>query len=142
MSALPDRLQEIVENFTFCEGQEKLEYLLELAGELAPLPDRLKDQRAAMEEVHECMTPIFMLAERENGVLHFQFDIPPVAPTVRGFGAMLQQGLDGCTPLEVLAVPGDFYLQTGLHQVLSGQRLNGLGAILAHMKRLATEETF
>jgi sulfur transfer protein SufE len=27
----------------------------------------------------------------------------------------------------------------GLQQVLSGQRLNGIGAILEHMKRLAAE---
>jgi sulfur transfer protein SufE len=39
MSDLPHRLQEIVGDFSFCEGQEKLEYLLELSDNLTPLPD-------------------------------------------------------------------------------------------------------
>jgi cysteine desulfuration protein SufE len=37
----------------------------------------------------------------------------------------------------VLQVPGDFFYAMGLEQVLTHQRLNGLAAILAHMKRLA-----
>lgn len=137
MSDLPYRLQELVEDFAYCEGQEKLEYLLELSENLAPLPDWLNAKRDGMDEVHECMTPVFIFAERENGKLHYHFDIPPESPTVRGFAAALQQGLDGATPEQVQAIPNEFYLLMGLQEVLSGQRLNGISAILAHMKTLA-----
>ncbi len=137
MTILPPRLQEIVEDFTFCEGQEKLEYLLELSDTLAPLPEWLHDKRASMDEVHECMTPVFVFAENNDDKLHYHFDIPPEAPTVRGFAAALQQGLDGTAPAQVQAIPNEFYLDTGLQEVLTGQRLNGIGAILAHMKALA-----
>jgi cysteine desulfuration protein SufE len=42
-------------------------------------------------------------------------------------------------PIEnVLKIPNDFYLEMGLQDVITGQRLNGLTAILAHMKKLAT----
>lgn len=137
MKDIPDRLQEIVEDFSFCVGQEKLEYLLEFAEKLQPLPEWLHEKRDTLEQVHECMTPVFVYAEHDNGRLHFHFDIPPEAPTVRGFAALLQDGLDGTTPAEVTAVPNEFYLQMGLQSVLSGQRLNGIAAILAHMKTLA-----
>ncbi len=137
MSELPQRLQELVEDFAYCEGQEKLEYLLELSENLAPLPDWLNAKRDDMDEVHECMTPVFIFAERENGKLHYHFDIPPESPTVRGFAAALQQGLDSATPEQVQAIPNEFYLLMGLQEVLSGQRLNGISAILAHMKTLA-----
>ncbi len=137
MSTLPARLQEIVEDFNYCQGQEKLEYLLEMAQQLEPLPDWLEDERGNMDEVHECMSPVFMYADVDDGRLHYHFDIPPEAPTVRGFAAILQQGLDEATPAEVMAVPDQFYLEMGLQNVLSGQRLNGIGAILAHMKTLA-----
>ncbi|MEI2608355.1 MAG: hypothetical protein V9G20_06960 [Candidatus Promineifilaceae bacterium] len=33
---LPERLQEIVADFSYCQGQEKLEYLLEYAEKLPP----------------------------------------------------------------------------------------------------------
>ena len=137
MSDLPHRLQEIVEDFSFCEGQEKLEYLLELSDSLTPLPGWLNTKSADMDHVHECMTPVFIYAERENGKLHYHFDIPPESPTVRGFAATLQQGLDGATAEQIQAIPNEFYLEMGLQEVLTGQRLNGISAILAHMKALA-----
>jgi cysteine desulfuration protein SufE len=136
---LPPRLQEIVEDFNFVQGREKLEYLLQLAEQLPPLPERLHDKRDEMDEVHECMTPVFIHVEQENGGLHYYFDIPPEAPTVRGYASILQQGLEGVTPQQVEAVPDEFYLQMGLQKVLTGQRLNGIWAILAHMKRLARQ---
>lgn len=137
MGELPEKLQAIVEDFNYCQGQEKLEYLLEMAESLAPLPPWLEDQREDMDEVHECMTPVFIFAEHENGRLYFHFDIPPESPTVRGFAAILQQGLDGATRQQVEAIPSEFYLKMGLQSVLSGQRLNGISAILAHMKTLS-----
>ena len=134
---LPERLQEIVDDFGFLTGQEKLEYLLQLAGQLPPLPDRLLEQRESMDQVHECMTPVFILAERENGRVNYYFDVPEESPTVRGFAAILQEGLRDASPAEIQAIPLDFYREMGLHQVLSPQRLNGISAILAHMQRLA-----
>jgi cysteine desulfuration protein SufE len=137
MSNLPPKLQEIVEDFSYCEGREKLEYLLHFAEKLPPLPDRLADQRQNMDEVHECMTPVFMFAEKDNGRLTYHFDIPPESPTVRGFAAVLQEGLNGLSADQIQAIPNEFYLQMGLQNVLTSQRLNGIGAILAHMKTLA-----
>ncbi len=139
MGELPERLSELVEDFEILQGREKLEYLLELSESLQPLPEWLQEQRDSMDEVHECMTPVFIFAENENGNLHFHLDIPRESPTVRGFGAILQQGLDGANPQQVIAVPNEFYLQMGLQNVLTGQRMNGIGAILAHMKTLARE---
>lgn len=136
---LPARLQRIVDEFRTAEGREKLELLLEYAEGLPALPDWLKDRRDSMESVPECMTPVFVYAETNDGRLRWYFDVPPESPTVRGYAALMAEGLDGATPEEVLRVPGDFYLAMGLQRVISPQRLNGLAAILAHMKRLATE---
>jgi cysteine desulfuration protein SufE len=138
MSELPTRLQEIVADFQMLEGQEKLEYLLELAERLPPLPAWLADQHDRMEQVHECMTPVDIFVKHDDGRLSFYFDVPPESPTVRGYATILQEGLEGTTMEELMAVPTEFYLQMGLQEVLSGQRLTGIGAILAHMKRLAS----
>ncbi len=134
---LPERLQEIVEDFSFVQGQEKLEYLLEFAEKLPPLPEWLQGKRDEMEQVHECMTPVFVYVEHQDGKLHYYFDIPPEAPTVRGFASVLHEGLNDATPQAVLQVPDQFYLQMGLQSVITGQRLNGVTALLLHMKRLA-----
>ena len=135
--AMPKRLQDIVEDFAFCEGREKLELLLDYSERMPPLPDWLQDQHENMDQVHECRTPVFVQSELQDGGMHFYFDVPPESPTVRGYAALLAEGLDGLSPQEILGVPNDFYLEMGLEKVLTHQRMNGLWAILAHMKRLA-----
>ncbi|MCA9986475.1 MAG: SufE family protein [Anaerolineales bacterium] len=138
---LTARLQEIVEDFGYVSGREKLEYLLEFADALPALPDHLAGKRDEMDEVHECMTPVFIYLENDDdGKLRFHFDIPPESPTVRGFAEILRSGLNGATPAELLDIPDLFYLDLGLGQVLTGQRLNGIGAILAHMKQLVRDK--
>jgi cysteine desulfuration protein SufE len=137
--AVPPRLQEIIEDFSWCEGREKLELLLEFAEKMAPLPEWLHEQRDAMEPVPECMTAVFVHAETEEGRMRFYFDVPPESPTVRGYAEVLRDGVEGATPEAVLAIPNDFYLGMGLQQVLTHQRMNGIAAILAHMKRLAVK---
>jgi len=134
---MPDRLAEIVEDFQFVQGREKLEYLLQFAEELPQLPERFAERRDEMDEVHECMTPVFILAEPVGDRLDFYFDIPDESPTVRGFAGVLSEGLAGMSAADILRVPDEFYLAMGLGSVLSGQRLNGISAMLRHMKQLA-----
>jgi cysteine desulfuration protein SufE len=136
---LPARLKEIIEDFQLSEGREKLELLLQFAEQMPALPDWLQQDRSRMEFVPECMTPVYVHAETQDGRMTFYFDVPAESPTVRGYAALMGEGLREATPEQVLSVPGDFYLQMGLDKVLSHQRLNGIAAILAHMKRLALE---
>lgn len=137
---LPPKLRSIVEDFALAEGSEKLELLLEYAQQMPPLPDRFQAQRDRMEQVHECMTPVFVTAETENGGVHYYFDIPPEAPTIRGYASLLSSGVEGAKPEEVLQIPVDFYEEMGLQDVLSPRRVNGVHAMLAYMKRLAHRE--
>lgn len=136
--AIPPRLREIIEEFQTSDRNEKLELMLDFADRLPPLPERLRSH-TAMEQVHECMSPVFVYGELEGQGMVFHFDVPEEAPTTRGFAAILADGLRGLTPREVLAVPGDFVQEMGLHQILSPQRLNGISAILAYMKRQALQ---
>jgi cysteine desulfuration protein SufE len=138
IEAIPPRLREIVEEFSWCEGQEKLELLLEYSEKMPPLPERL-NKNTGMEQVHECMTPVFVHAEVENGGMVFYFDIPPQSPTVRGYAAILSEGLRGATPEQVVNLPPSFYREMGLEKVLTAQRVRGIDAILAYLKRLARE---
>lgn len=136
---LPTRLQEIVEDFALAEGREKLELLLDYAQQLPPLPEWLHAHREQMAPVPECMTPVFAHATVEAGQMHFYLDVPDESPTVRGYAAILAQGLTGCTPDQVLAVPVTFYDRMGLTTVMSGQRLNGMRAILGRLKQFARQ---
>jgi cysteine desulfuration protein SufE len=134
---LPAKLQTIVDDFAGMTREEKVETLIAYAESLPPLPDWLLQERVMMDTVPECMTPVNVFAEKNDGKLTFHFEIPPQSPTVRGLASILANGLNGSTPEEVLSVPADFYLQMDLQSVLTLQRLNGLSGMLAHMKQIA-----
>lgn len=133
---LPSRLKEIIEDFQISEGREKLELLLQYAEQKPDLPERFKNHNE-MDFVPECMTPVYVQAETRDGRMSFYFDVPAESPTVRGFASIMEEGAREATPQQVLSIPGNFYQQMGLDEVLTHQRLNGMSAILAHMKRLA-----
>jgi len=137
---LPIRLQQIVEDFQLCEGKEKLELLLQYSDKMPPLPERFQGHNE-MEQVQECMTPVFVHGELNNGGMEYFFDVPAESPSVRGYAALLSEGVAGSTPEQILAIPGDFYYAMGLQEVLSGQRLNGMRSIVAFIKRLAQRES-
>ena len=139
VNALPARLEEIVADFEMLEGREKLELLLDYASRFPPFPEYLQ-KPGDIEEVPECMTPVQMAAEVKDGRLYYHFVVPDESPTVRGYASLMMEGLNGCTPEQVLALPSDFYLRMGLQHVLTAQRLNGMAAILAHVKRRAAME--
>jgi len=139
MEYIPPKLKEIIEDFEISEDREKLELLLYYAENMPPLPDSLQENHDQMDQVQECMTPVYVQANVDGGKIYFYFDAPPQSPTVRGYAALLAEGVNGSTPAEVLEIPADFYLQMGLEKVLTQQRLNGITAILAHMKRLALQ---
>lgn len=137
MTTLPQKLQEIIDDFGMAEKQEKIELLIQYAESLPALPEWLYAERDKMDAVPECMTPVHVFGEKKDDKLTFHFDIPPQAPTVRGLASILANGLSGSTPEEIIALPADFYLQMNLQDVISHQRLNGFMGILAHMKQIA-----
>ncbi len=132
-TALPERLQEIVDEFAATPVSMRAETLLDYADGLPPLP--VGTDRGMLEQVHECQTPLFVAAGIEDGQVRLHFDAPAEAPTTRGFAGILHAGLDGATADDVLGVPDDFAIRMGLAEVISPLRLRGMAAMLARVKR-------
>lgn len=137
---LPNKLQEITDDIASMTREEKLETLIAYAESFPDLPERFKAEKEKMEPVPECMTPVFLIAEKDaNDKINFYFDIPKQSPTVRGLASILLYGLNGCTLEEIISVPTDFYLPMNLHEAISQQRINGFIGVLAHMKQAAVK---
>jgi len=137
---IPPKLQEIIDDFALASREEKVEMLIQYSESLPPLPEWLRGERARMDPVPECMTPVFLFAEKQaDGGLVFHFDIPPQSPTVRGLAAILANGLNGADPAQIISLPSDFYAPMNLQEAISYQRLNGFQGVLAHMKQAAVK---
>jgi cysteine desulfuration protein SufE len=129
-----ERLLKVAAMFAEVPKEVRLEALLDYSRRLPDLPERLADHPEVMVRVPECQTPFSLLVEEEGGVVRLYFSVPPQAPTVRGYAGILHESLDGAPAAEILEVPDDFYQHMGLQEAVSGQRLRGMGAILARLK--------
>ena len=134
----PPPLRAIIEDFRSMEPRERLESLLDFAMDMPDLPGFLHDARDQMEQVHECQTPIFVFADIEDSGVQVYIDVPKESPTVRGYAAIVQEGLESATPDTVLQTPDDIHYLLGLHEAISPQRLRGLHVIMAYLKRQVT----
>lgn len=138
---LPDRLSTIVDRFRRAPKELRAQALLQYAGKVPPLPEDMKKDHSALEQVPECQTPFFLATRVDgDGAVHLFFDAPAESPTVRGFAGILREGLEGAPWQDVVAVPADFYAGMGLEAVVSPLRLRGMGAILARLKRQVKEQ--
>ena len=129
-----EELQKIAKMFADAPKQVRLQALLDYSRRLPDLPERLADDPDLMVDVPECQTPFALRVEPENGTVRIYFRVPAEAPTVRGYAGILHDALDGAPANEILAVPNDFYQYMGLQEAVSGQRLRGMGGILARLK--------
>lgn len=137
----PAGLQRIVDLFAGAPRELRLQALLEYSRRVPPLPRELAGNRDAMEQVPECQTAFFLATEvGDDDRVTLHFDVPPEAPTTRGFAGILASGLNGATSAEVLATPDDFYTRMGLAEVISSLRLRGMSAILHRLKRQVREK--
>lgn len=133
----PDALHYIIETFREASPAQRLEMLVAYAGTLPELPEELHSARDTMEQVDECQTPVFLLAQLHDGTVYYYIDVPRDAPTMRGFAGILHAGLNGATPAAIAATPNDLCQQLGLHKALAPLRLRGLTALLSRMQRNA-----
>lgn len=132
--SMPAPLAEVLSDFAELQGQDKLNLLLEYADDLPALPSTLEE--AAMEQVPECQSPLFLHVDSQDPErVRLYFSAPVEAPTTRGFASILAAGLDEQPVADILAVPEDFYTDLGLAEMISPLRLRGLSAMLARIKR-------
>lgn len=134
--SLPPKLHKVVDRFASASRELKGQALLRYGNQVPPLPPEYADHRDRLTQVHECQTPFFLATEMDGeGRVHFLFDCPPEAPTIRGFAGILLEGLEGEHHTVVLEVPTTFYTAMGLEEVVSSMRLRGMRSILAAIRR-------
>ena len=134
-------LDAIVTELSEADRQERIELLIDFAKSLPPLPDRLAARKDAAHRVEECQSPVFLFVELEGGRVAIHAEAPIEAPTVRGFVALLVEGLSGATVEEVLGVRNDLIDRIGLPEILGMLRVRGLNGVLRRLKAEVTRAT-
>lgn len=140
MSQAATKLDEIVEEFSDLDAQERLELLLDFSDNLPALPLEYQARRDAGENrIRECQTPVFLWVELRDGRIQIYADVAPEAPTVKGYVAILVEAFTGATPEEVLSVKPNLLHRLGLAEALGMMRKRGLGAFQDRVRELVYE---
>jgi cysteine desulfuration protein SufE len=127
-----------IQRFALADSQLRLELLLDYARKLPALPERYQLAKEKGEnKVPECMSPVFLFLEANDGKLTLFADAPVEAPTVRGFVALLAREIKDASPKDVAAIPGDLLDRLRLTELLGMTRMQGLTAIVGRIKRMA-----
>lgn len=134
------KLDEIVGKFAGVDDELRLELLLDYAKRLPALPPEYEARKAAGENrVPECMTPVFLWMDADDGRLHIHVGVAEEAPTVQGILSILIAAYEGADPIEAQSMPEDLLDRLGLTNVIRMNRVLGLRAIMGRIKRRAGE---
>ena len=134
------KLDDYLSEFEGLDAEERLETLMDFSGTLPPLSAEYMVRRARGEcRIQECQTEVYLYVAIVNGAVELAAYVPEQSPTVRGFVAMLVNGLNGSSPQEVLAIPDNMPEQLKLQSVLGMTRYRGFMGVVSVLKRRVRE---
>lgn len=130
MTTIQQIQDEIVEEFaTFDDWLDKYAYLIELGGDLKPMPEAYQKEENIIKG---CQSRVWLHAEYKDGLMHYTAYSDAVI--VKGIVALLLKVFSEQTPQAILAANTDFISEIGLDEHLSPTRSNGLAAMLKQIK--------
>jgi cysteine desulfuration protein SufE len=134
------KLDAFLADFEGADPEDALEILMEFGDRLpAPSAARAAAGRPPQCRIQECQTPVYLWADVVDGKLRLEAVVPEESPTVRGFVALLVEGLSGASPAEVAGLPDDFLPLLGLTSTLGMTRQKGFRGIVQRIKREAAQ---
>lgn len=125
----------IVEEFgCFSDWTERYQYLIDLGRKLPAFPEELRTEN---HKVHGCQSQVWLVASGNSE----RVDLRAVSDSsiVSGLIALLLRVYSGRPAAEILDTQPTFIEAIGLSKHLSPTRSNGLAAMLATIRRYASE---
>jgi cysteine desulfuration protein SufE len=132
---MSESFDEIAETFAFLdEWEDRYRYVIDLG---KAMPDLDPSLQVPATKVDGCASQVWIVPQVEGQVLNFTGTSD--AMIVRGLIAVLLSLYNGKTAQEALAIDAPGKLAgLGLDQHLSAQRSNGLRAMIARIREIAT----
>jgi cysteine desulfuration protein SufE len=138
---MPLAIDDIAADFSAVDDDLRLAMLLDHAKKLPPAPaDLLAAPDLDARRVRECMTPVhlWVLPDADRpGAVRVHVAVAEEAPTVKGVLSIVARACDRRTPEEIASFPTDLVGRLGLGSCLRMNRVVGLSAIIARIKREA-----
>ncbi len=132
MKPLPDRLERLVSTLESLEREDRIEMLIEAAGQFTPVPERIARRPFAAEHrVPGCESEAYVWAEAgPAGTLSFHFAVEnPQGISAMALAEILRSSLSGAPLDEVAVVPADVVYRIFGRELSMGKSLGLMGIV-------------
>lgn len=133
MATIQELQDQIIEEFAGLDDwMDRYALIIELGGELEPLPESAKTPTNLIEG---CQSRVWITAQYDGERIHFRGESD--ALIVKGIVSLLLRVLDKQRPQDILDSELYFIKEIGLSEHLSPTRSNGLVSMLRQMRLFA-----
>jgi cysteine desulfuration protein SufE len=128
-----DKIKETGDNLRLLEGHDRLQYLVDKAKEVEPLPEAAKTES---NRIHGCASKLWIIggADVENKM---RYQVDGDAFITKGTAKVVTDIVNGAHKSEVANLTVENFTELGIKELLTMQRQNGLGELISRIIRIA-----
>lgn len=128
-----DRIKQMGENLAMLEGHDRLQYLVDKAKEVEPLPDEAKTED---NRIHGCASKLWIIggADAEQKM---RYQVDGDAFITKGTAKVVTDIVNGEHRSAVANLTVESFEPLGIKELLTMQRQNGLGELIDRIIRIA-----
>ncbi len=128
-----DKIKEMGENLKMLQGHDRLQYLVDKAKEVEPLPDAAKTED---NRIHGCASKLWIIggADKDNKM---QYRVDGDAFITKGTAKVVTDIVNGEHKSAVANLTVENFATLGIKELLTMQRQNGLGELIQRIIRIA-----
>ena len=128
-----DKIKEMGDNLAMLEGHDRLQYLVDKAKEVEPLPDAAKTEA---NRIHGCASKLWIIggADTEDKM---RYQVDGDAFITKGTAKVVTDLVNGEMRSEVANLTVENFTDLGIKELLTAQRQNGLGHVIDRIIRIA-----
>ena len=128
-----DKIKEMGDNLKMLEGTDRLQYLVDKAKEVEPLPEAAKIEQ---NRIHGCASKLWIIggADTENKM---RYQVDGDAFITKGTAKVVTDIVNGESQKEVANLKVEDFTELGIKELLTMQRQNGLGQLISRIIRIA-----
>ena len=128
-----DKIKKMGDNLAMLEGHDRLQYLVDKAKEVEPLPDAAKTEA---NRIHGCASKLWIIggADTEDKM---RYQVDGDAFITKGTAKVVTDLVNGEMRSEVANLTVENFTDLGIKELLTAQRQNGLGQLIDRIIRIA-----
>ena len=131
-----DKIKEMGENLKLLQRDERLQYLIDKARQIEPMPDAVKTEQ---NRIHGCASKLWLIGGiKEDGTMAYQADGD--AFITKGTAKLVIDIVNGARRSDVANLSVESFVPLGIKELLTVQRQNGLGELINRIIRIAHED--